>query len=201
MREQPSNLQHRSRISLTLHPGYRPLISPTFLRWFRLAKIRRHRLSSPFVLARAEAQSFLSTGSAWPWAPAFAGANGECCAACVHHSIVKQHAPRGALDELLSDQRRSAPVHFFWARGFARPLVFSLPPHEGAGAPTRRMAWKRPDRSGESALRHGPGSPGPAPCGAPTRHLRLTPTSGVRTWPGAMCPWRATQSLPVGRLA
>src|SRR5690349_20905451 len=78
-------------------------------------------------------------------------------------------------------------------------LVFRLPHVEGDGAPPRRTAWiARPDMA---RPRPGPGREAsrPAPCGAPTRHLRLTPLSAIGPYQELSVPGRFVPRPPVGQ--
>src|SRR5215475_3543112 len=79
------------------------------------------------------------------------------------------------------------------------PLFFRLPHFEGDGAPTRRTAWiARPE---VARLAAGPGREAsrPAPCGAPTRHLRLTPQSAIGPHQELCVPGGLFPRPPVGQ--
>src|SRR5882762_4909886 len=94
------------------------------------------------------------------------------------------------------------PLFWLWAR--ARPhsfrLLFVRLPHiEGDGAPTRRTAWSaRPE---VARLAAGPGREAsrPAPCGAPTRHFRLTPHSAIGPHQELYVPGGFLPRPPVGQ--
>jgi len=76
---------------------------------------------------------------------------------------------------------------------------FRLPHVEGDGAPTRRTAWiARPE---VARLAAGPGreTSRPAPCGAPTRHLRLTPQSAIGPHQELYVPGGLVPRPPVGQ--
>src|SRR4051812_45455135 len=69
----------------------------------------------------------------------------------------------------------------------------------GDGAPTRRTAWvARPE---VARLAAGPGREASrsAPCGAPTRHLRLTPPSAIGPHQGLSVPGGCFPTPPVGQ--
>src|SRR5262249_40617470 len=94
----------------------------------------------------------------------------------------------------------SAPVSAL-GQGIALiPLsLFRLPHFEGDGAPTRRTAWiARPE---VARLAAGPGREAsrPAPCGAPTRHLRLTPQSAIGPHQELSVPGGLFPRPPVGQ--
>src|SRR5262249_57506685 len=92
----------------------------------------------------------------------------------------------GQLQKAKEDQ----PLFRLWARGSPSFLCSHHPHFEGDGAPTRRTAWiARPE---VARLAAGPGREAsrPAPCGAPTRHLRLTPQSAIRPPPDPFFPAR-----------
>jgi hypothetical protein len=99
------------------------------------------------------------------------------------------------------------PLFRLRARGSPSFLSSHLPLFEGDGAPTKR--W--PGSPGRRLARFpGPGreTSRPAPCGAPTRHLGLTPQSAIGPdqelfVPGGVCPEAARGSglrkrLPAG---
>ena len=124
-----------------------------------------------------------------------------------------QHIGRAALrpghealrDCLLSNclsalrQKNIGPCFGFGPGGRPHSSLFRLPLVEGDGAPTRRTAWiARPE---VARLAAGPGreTSRPAPCGAPTRHLRLTPQSAIGPHQELCVPGGFLPRPPVGQ--
>jgi hypothetical protein len=96
-------------------------------------------------------------------------------------------------------QRKTAPVCRLRARGSPSFLSSVALAIEGDGAPTRRMARiapsgvrLAPDRGRETSR--------PAPCGAPTRHLRLTPPSAIGPRQELYVPGGLVPRPPVGQV-
>ena len=112
------------------------------------------------------------------------------------HSVVKEPGAVGG--ELQIDKRKSAPVS---ASGQGIALVSFLP------SPSLRGRWRADkahglDRqAGGGPLCDGPGREAsrPAPCGAPTRHLRLTPQSAIGPHQELFVPGGLIPRPPVGQ--
>src|SRR4051794_17554740 len=77
-----------------------------------------------------------------------------------------------------------------WARDALIPLFIHLPPFEGDGAPTRRMAWiARPE---VGPLCNGPGREAFTPRALRRANAASSAYASIsdRATPGALCPWR-----------
>ena len=127
-----------------------------------------------------------------------------------------QHIGRAALrpghealrDCLLSnclsrlEAKEYRPLFRLWARGSPSFLSSSISLHSrgmarrqsaGPGSPGRRWHGLRPGPGRETSR--------PAPCGAPTRHLRLTPQSAIGPCQELFVPGGFLPRPPVGRVA
>ena len=103
--------------------------------------------------------------------------------------------------ELQIDKRKSAPVS---ALGQGIALI----PLSSVSLTSRGMARRQGARPGSPGrrwhgLRPGPGreTSRPAPCGAPTRHLRLTPQSAIGPRQELFVPGRFSRGRPWVRIA
>jgi hypothetical protein len=112
------------------------------------------------------------------------------------YSVVKEPGAVGG--ELQIGRRISAPV---LALGQGIALISSLPSPSlrGDGAPTKR--WPGSPGRRWHGLRPGLGvkASRPAPCGAPTRHFRLTPHSAIGPHQDLSVPGGLLPRPPVGQ--
>src|SRR5882757_5096996 len=115
----------------------------------------------------------------------------------VTYSVVKELGAVGG--ELRIGKRTSAPVSAL-GQGIALIPLSSSPSIRG-GMARRQSAW--PGSPGPRLARFaaGPGreTSRPAPCGAPTRHLRLTPQSAIGPHQELYVPGGLVPRPPVGQ--
>jgi hypothetical protein len=127
------------------------------------------------------------------WAPASAGASGNCCSVRRHYSVVKE---RGAIERIADRQKEISPCLHAPGQGIALIPSFSPPSRRGGmarrqGAVPRLLqadVRQRPDHGAQRctrALRRANG------------HLRLTPRQRSDR-PGAICPWEVSPSVARG---
>jgi hypothetical protein len=123
-----------------------------------------------------------------------AGASGNCGSVRRHYSVVKKSALR--LGRIADRQNNIGPC--FGAGPGDRPHFLSSVSLTSRGMARRQGARPgSPDRRWHG-LRPGPGRP--APCGAPTRHLRLTPQSALGPRQELCVPGGFLPRPPVGQV-